>query len=334
MKRKFKDANLLQTTAVNPLPLRVLVTGTASLTGYNTVVLLAGRVEYLIGIDPDEANPAEEFCRNVVVPRATDPGYMDKALALCQTHRIQLVIPTNDFECRKWFSLAQSGRPGLPAVNGAGTNAVGFLDKLRTSQLLEQAGVATPEVIPWERAPQECPLVGRSRMMGTTAKFSHIIRSRKNFHAIWPRKPRNLILTRYLNGEEFSIDLLAAPGGHLVTAVPRLRRVVKNGLIHHGVVLRDESLLREAAQLARKLSLFGIHCVQCIRDAHTGTNYYFEINPRPGSGLDMTAAAGPNLPLLLCQILCGLSPTPPDPDWGLNGIRHHATYFFKSKPTH
>ena len=86
--------------------------------------------------------------------------------------------------------------------------------------------------------------------------------------------------------------------------------------------------MADAAHAARALRLVGINCLQCILDDQ-GRTWFFEVNPRPGSGMDLTTQGGVNMPKLWLDVLDGRKPVVPEPDWGLQMVRYAAARFFR-----
>jgi carbamoyl-phosphate synthase large subunit len=170
-------------------------------------------------------------------------------------------------------------------------------------------------------------MVVRKRRMGHGAKFVHILRSSEDRSAVAHFDETAVIATEFLEGEEFTVDILSDLEGNVLAVLPRLRRMVRHGIVHFAELVQDPLVIDTASVLATKLGLTGINCVQCIRTASTCD--YFEVNPRPGSGIDLSVAAGVNLPALWVRLVHGEPVRVSEPNWGLKLIRTYDGYFFK-----
>jgi carbamoyl-phosphate synthase large subunit len=113
------------------------------------------------------------------------------------------------------------------------------------------------------------------------------------------------ILQPYIEGDEFTIDVLCNRRSGLISAVPRKRIETKAGLCTKGATVEDADLLAAAAEIAPALQLVGPANLQCRRDTQ-GALHFFEVNPRFGSASPITKAAGVNQPLVLLKLTLGL----------------------------
>jgi carbamoyl-phosphate synthase large subunit len=112
------------------------------------------------------------------------------------------------------------------------------------------------------------------------------------------------IIQEYIEGREFTIDLVADGKGNVLAVVPRERLEVKAGIVSKGRTVRDEKLSNCARRIAEALGIVGPCNIQCrLRD---NVPTFFDINPRFSAGLPLTTAAGVNAPLILLQLALGL----------------------------
>ena len=96
-----------------------------------------------------------------------------------------------------------------------------------------------------------------------------------------------LLLMRYLDGPEFSVDVLAH-AGQLAAAVVRR----KQGSVQH---LEDQpELVESARQITARFGLSGIFNLQF--KAESGVAKILELNPRPSGGIGVSMCSGINFP--------------------------------------
>jgi carbamoyl-phosphate synthase large subunit len=306
--------------------INVLVAGSGNITGMNVIRALTKQVSLVIGTDCDYENPANKFCQNYVVPRAAQPDYMPTIMGIAKKHHITHIITSNDHEVRALSKHADELKKENIVLNGFGVNTLNCLNKNETSKLFCENNIATPEVL----NDVDFPCVIRKNEVGDKQKFVFIVRSVQEMPAVdW----REAIITRFIKGDEYTIDILCDNQSNALSVVPRLRRKVQGGMVHFAEIVKNNSLINEVTGLAKKLSLTGINCVQCIENENNGGGggkYYFtEINPRPGSGLDLTINAGINMPLLWIKQTGGEKIKITEPVWGMKMLRYYDGYYYK-----
>lgn len=305
----------------------VLVAGSGNITGMNVIRALSGHVDNLVGYDccPSNQNPSNLFCVNETVPGVYDafPRYIDIVFELVRKHQATMIIASNDHEVRALANnRAQLAEMGV-TVNAMTPLTLSFLDKAETSQLFSYAGIPTPQVYdPY--VPQK-PYVLRKKLVGSNKKFTYLVRSKEDEAELPNFSYDDVIATELLQGDEYTVDILGYKG-RPDAIVPRLRRDVKNGMVHFGEVVKDDLVIGLARKMTMELALDGIYCAQCIRNENGC--FYFEINPRPGSGMDLTTAAGVNLPLMWVKQQMGITQPYAIPAWGTKMVRYYSGYYF------
>lgn len=105
------------------------------------------------------------------------------------------------------------------------------------------------------------------------------------------------ILQEFLPGDEFSIDVLGRPDGHIVAAVPRLRDKVDSGIAVAGRTVHDDELITFGRSVAEAIGVVGVVNVQ-VRRARDGSAALLEVNPRFPGTMALTMAAGIDMPNL------------------------------------
>jgi predicted ATP-grasp superfamily ATP-dependent carboligase len=243
--------------------------------------------------------------------------------ALAQKHGARYIIASNDHEVRALAMCAEKFKRCGVTINAMTSNVLSYLDKLETSNLFSAAGVPTPKVLTAVNPP--LPYVVRKRLVGSGRKYTHIVRTvdEENVLSFFPDAS---IITECLSGDEYTVDVLAHQG-FMVAAVPRLRREVRNGMVHFGEVVKDYKVLNWTQHMVGQLKFDGIYCVQCIKNKDGC--FFFEVNPRPGSGIDLSTAAGVNMPLLWLMSQEGNKFSAPEPVWGTKMVRYSSGYYFR-----
>lgn len=238
------------------------------------------------------------------VPIASDPGYADAILAIAVAEQVTLVVPTIDDELptlgRAAARFADEGI--VIAVSPVDTTLV-CNDKFETCRVLRAAGVAAAESFLADTLPAEPafplfvkPRFGRGSIGAFTARNARELR----FFLEYVSEP---VVQRYLDGPEYTLDVMCDAAGRAVSIVPRERVVIRSGVIDRGRTVADPALFDLADACTRALRFFGAINIQCrIVD---GQPTVFEINPRFSGGIPLTIQAGADFPRMLVDITAG-----------------------------
>lgn len=237
-------------------------------------------------------------------PLSTDPAYVDAISGICDGERIGLVVPTIDDELAVFAGAAERfARSGVTvAVSPAATAAL-CNDKHATCRLLTAHGVAAaPTYLPADLpADPAFPLFIKPRT-GRGGVGAFPVRSRRDldFFLDYVADP---VLQTYLDGPEFTIDVLCDFDGEPLSIVPRERVVIRAGVVDRGRTVREARLVDLALACTRVLRFAGAINIQCrIVD---GRPVVFEINPRFSGGIPLTIAAGADFPRMLVDLAAG-----------------------------
>jgi len=238
------------------------------------------------------------------VPLATAPDYIDAIAGICDAEGIGLIVPTIDDELEvfgkaaSWFRSRRIAVAVSPEVTSRICN-----DKLETCSYLRGFGIRAAASCLAADVPafSRFPLFIKPRF-GRGGVGAFPIYNRKDL-AFFTEYVDTPIVQEYLDGPEFTIDLLCDFANRVISIVPRERVVVRSGVTDRGRTVRDESLIALAEDTASVLPFCGAVNIQCrVVDGHPTV---FEINPRFSGGIPLTIAAGANFPAYLVDLALG-----------------------------
>jgi carbamoyl-phosphate synthase large subunit len=249
--------------------------------------------------DVNAMSPAVHVAdRAFKVPLSNEPGYVAALEHICREEAIGLLIPTIDDEleiigaARERFEEGGTRVAASPAFTAEICN-----DKARTCNYLRARGIAAAES--W--------LPGALPDAMVFPAFVKPRAGRGSIGAFPVRNPRELaffieyvdspVVQEYLDGPEFTIDLLCVHGRPL-SIVPRERVVIRAGVMDRGRTVRTPELMDLALHCAEALEFHGAVNIQC-RIGRDGRPAIFEINPRFSGGIPLTIAAGADFPGML-----------------------------------
>ena len=243
------------------------------------------------------------------VPLATAPEYIDAVLDICLGERVRLVVPTIDDELVLFGrAIARFRAHGIRvAVSPAQTSEL-CDDKFAACAYLRDRGI--PAAASW--LPSQLPADPRFPL------FIKPRRGRGSVGAFAVRNPRELaffagyvpdaVVQEFLDGPEYTIDMLCDFSGQPLSIVPRRRDVIRAGVTDRGRTVNDPALIEVARVSAATLQFAGAVNIQCrVVD---GRPVIFEINPRFSGGIPLTIQAGADLPRMLVDLAAGLRVPP------------------------
>jgi len=244
------------------------------------------------------------------VHRVTDINYIDKLLEICLTNNIKLVIPTIDTELlilsREKDKFLSHGIQIL--VCSQSVNKI-FFDKRNTHLFFNNNGIPSPNLYNSSEAqelPQSSfPLLLKpnngSSSIGVTKVLNH---KELLFFFDYLEDP---IIQDFIDGKEYTVDVLLDLNGNVKCIVPRLRVETRAGEVSKSITVRDFEIIDWASKIAVLLKgAIGCITIQCIKQKN-GAIKFIEINPRFGGGFPLTAQAGADFPRWILQMIVGLN---------------------------
>jgi carbamoyl-phosphate synthase large subunit len=243
------------------------------------------------------------------VPLSTDPAYLQELLSLCAGDGVRLVVPTIDDE----LPLIGAAREAFAAVGAfaacsSEATALTCNDKALTCARLLEAGVPAartwlPHALPAKPA---FPVFIKPRS-GRGAVGAHVVRNQREL-AFFRDYVESPIVQEYLDGPEYTIDVLCDTAGRPLTIVPRERVVIRSGVIDRGRTVKSPVLIGLAERVCAAMPFVGPLNIQCRMRGDTPA--VFEINPRFSGGIPLTIAAGADIPTMLIQLARGVAVAP------------------------
>jgi carbamoyl-phosphate synthase large subunit len=238
------------------------------------------------------------------VPLATAPDYLGAIHGICEREQVGLIVPTIDDELEVFGAAASvfESRGVRVAVSPETTSRV-CNDKLLTCHHLRARGIRAAQTYLPKDLPKghEYPLFIKPRW-GRGGVGAYAIHAAKDL-AFFVDYIENPVVQEYLDGPEFTIDVLCDFRHRPISIVPRERVVVRAGVIDRGRTVHDRKLIALAQSVTDAQPFSGAINIQCrvVR----GEPVVFEINPRFSGGIPLTIAAGADFPRYLVDLTLG-----------------------------
>jgi carbamoyl-phosphate synthase large subunit len=296
-----KPVNVLLTAASRRVPL---------VQAFQDALRATGNPGRVIVTDVNPLSPAVHVAdRAYRVPLATDPQYLSELLAICEAEGVRLAVPTIDDELPLFGASIDRFRAiGVTAACSPESTALTCDDKLATCEVLRAHGVSAARSFPPDTLPAdiELPLFIKPRVgRGAVGAFKVSTREELEFFVKYVPNP---IVQEYLDGPEFTIDVLCDFNGTPLSIVPRERVVIRAGVIDRGRTVRSDALTNLALSVCRVLRFAGPINIQCRMRGDQPV--IIEINPRFSGGIPLTIAAGADFPKLLVELAMGRDVAP------------------------
>ena len=333
----MKDLNVLITAAGN-----VFMPGTTACIRNN-----GERRIRLVGADLSEDASILKMCDAAYqVPRGDDPGYIDALLDICRRERIDILLPIMSVELN---ALAENRERFAAVGTMVSVSELGALsvanNKRRLFDFMKSHGLPCAEyrtVHSVEEEKEAAAQLGypekRVCLKATEGSGSRGFRildeKASRFDIFLHEKPTTsvvslsellpvleegpvfpeLIVMEYLEGTEYSVDLLADRGKSLITCCRRSLRM-DNSIMLEAVVVDAPAIAELCEATTMALGLDG-NIGFDVRERADGTPVIMECNPRITAGVPYFALAGVNLPYLCIKKLMGEELPPLCPAYG------------------
>ena len=253
---------------------KILVTGIGGGVGQGILRNLRGEQFdiAIVGTNTAAISAGNHLCDAVhVVPYAYDPAYVQTINMIVERERIDLIIPSTDYETY-YLMVAQDQIPATIAASPADTSRM-CLDKYLTAQHLSG---------------HDLPFARSSLPSDYTGGFGRIVvkpregRGSRNIH-IDPLDPRafgdDYLVQEYLDGEEFTTAFYVRRDGTLHGLITFVRELEQGNTARCEVVQsHDDELERMIRALISKFAFRGSCNLQTRATAHGVIP--FEINCR------------------------------------------------------
>ncbi|MCK5773635.1 MAG: ATP-grasp domain-containing protein [Thermoplasmata archaeon] len=232
-----------------------------------------------------------------VLPPISESGYIEKLNIIAQKEKLDYLIPIFSREIELVSSRIDTLRDNGLKCMVPGTSSLSIVnDKKKFSKWLISKGIPGPVPIDPNEGPY--PLFVKPRR-GSSSKGARLVPSMGELGDV---DITSNVFQEYIEGKEYTIDFLASENHELMAAVPRERIEVKDGK----AVKTRTVTLPEGVDILRKivkdLQYKGPGNLQVIK-GKKGL-MVIELNPRfAAGGLPLATASGPNMPLMLLEML-------------------------------
>ena len=290
----------------------------------------------IIGVDMAEDPTTRFFVDEFYkVPAATDENYCDVVLEICKKEKVDIYFPNVSAEVSAVAKRKSEFEKIGTIISLSNQESVEIANnKLTTYQILEKAGIPVPEYYP-VRSVEDficgCKKLGYPEnpvclkiVSGSGSRGVRIIDSGKSRYQIFAHEKPNsfytsyedmltvlsepdqideMLLTGYLPGNEYTVDLLAE-NGKVLYMVGRENVESLMSIAQRSVLSPNEHAYGVCEKIVEHLKMTGNVGFDFIKDEN-GVPVLMDINPRITATVSVIAAGGVNLPYLRVKQLLG-----------------------------
>jgi carbamoyl-phosphate synthase large subunit len=259
----------------------------------------------VVAADPNPLAPAQYAAHHrYSVPRIEDPEYVPALRALCDEFQVGAVVPLTDLDLEVLGHARADGR--LPAFVPDPEIARATFDKYEAHLLLSRLGLPSPPTVLPGDPVESYPVMVKPRW-GSGARSIHRaddVRAAE-FFVDYIREPT--MVQRFMDGPEFSIDVLCDLRGRCLNAIPRTMIESRGGESIKGTVIADDELIGLGRRVAEALGVRGPATIQVFRDKEIGLGIT-DVNTRFGGAFPApmyAALPGRTYPELIVRMARG-----------------------------
>ncbi len=259
----------------------------------------------VVAADPSPLAPAQYAAdHRYAVPRIDDPGYVPALQDLCARHDVRAVVPLTDLDLEVLGQARADGR--LPGFVPDPEIARATFDKYETHRLLERLDLPSPPtVLPGEPV-ESYPVMVKPRW-GSGARSIHRAPDARAAEFFIGYIDEPVMVQRFMDGPEFSIDTMSDAAGRCLNAIPRTMIESRGGESIKGTVIADPELVDLGRRVVEALGNRGPCTVQVFRDREIGLGIT-DVNTRFGGAFPApmyAALPGRTYPELIVRMAAG-----------------------------
>ena len=247
----------------------------------------------IYGADLVNDAPALYFCdKQIMVPRISDPKYIDTLLTVCKKEKINCLIPTIDTD----LLLLSENKTRFEDINtkvfiSSYDKVLLCRDKSLTSDYFRSLGLNSPSAV--------------DNIADYSGGFPAFIKPKDGSSSInafkvetykqlenYANQIEEYVIQPFVSGKEYTIDIFCDYYGNPIFITPRERLAVRSGEVLKTKICQNQEMIEEMKKLVSDFKPSGAITVQLIQNELDNKNYYIEINPRFGGGSPLSIKAG------------------------------------------
>lgn len=273
-----------------------------------------GKTGEIIGTDLQSTAPALQFCdRQFVVPRITDPSYVDTILKICKENDVKAITTLIDPEIEILADNSDKFKAmGIIPLCPAPKSAIYCFDKFELFKYASEKGIRTPLTFhDWDKF-KEALAEGRiafpvfmKPICGSGSVGAHKVYTLEQAEADWKSGEHDYIIQELMTGGDCDADVYVDTISHKAVAAFSKRKIeTRIGGASKTCSFKDPKLFKFIQEICDVFEFNGpLDMDFFIKD---GEYYLSEINPRFGGAYLHAYGAGVDFIQLIVNNINGI----------------------------
>lgn len=266
----------------------------------------------IVGIDSGDMPPAKYFVDKFYkVSACFEESYIEEIVEICKKEKVAMLIPLYEKE----FTLLNLNRHIFKSIGTelllSEEKVISICNnKLNTYKFFKDKHINTPET--FSKGDMEDILKHKGNItypliikpldgMGSQGVYKINSKKQLEFFMDYVTNP---IVQQFIEGKEYTVDVLCDLEGNIISAVPRERLEVRAGEVTKTKTCKNNEIIKEVINLCSKIKFIGPATIQCIVTKENKIKF-IEINARFGGGVPLTFECGVNYAEMLERMLQG-----------------------------
>lgn len=281
----------------------ILKTAVGSLPSVSLINELKKNNMRVIGVDSDPNSIGFNFCnKSYVVPKANQKTYLKKIIEICNKEKPDVILPSIEEEIIKLSKNRKIFEEKKILV---------FTPEFKISKICADKLQTREKFL--------AHMIPTYRIFSNQIHFPCIIKPQfgrggkdvfkvNNYEELkfYRKRIKKPIITEFLKGQEYSVDILADLDSVPISIIPRKRIKTESGISTIGKTENDKQIIKHCKKIVEEFHLVGPSCIQCFK--HGKSIKFTEINNRFGGGAILSIYSDPSIIKNLIRITSGQKP--------------------------
>ncbi|MGH9878261.1 MAG: ATP-grasp domain-containing protein [Nitrososphaerales archaeon] len=246
--------------------------------------------------------------KGYLIPPASDPTFYDRVSDIIAKESVDVIYPASHPIIPVLASLVDKfSNVGAKLLISKLETLDKCLDKWQTYQYLSRS-IPMPKSTIENNTEYILDNIGLPAFIkprnGSGSKNVHKLEDVDDVHYFVKKTP-NPIVQEFITGESCAIDILVNDDGKFLCGVTRKVLEVSDGISIKAVIEPRKDLVMLAKKICNILKFFGVIGISFIIDHKDSKPKLIEINPRTPISVNLSTAAGYNMPLSAVYLALG-----------------------------
>jgi len=286
---------------------KILVTAAGGASGLYTIKLLKeDKNTTIVAVDPDK-HAVGLFLADAryTIPKAGNSLFISRIIDIVQRENIDAILPNISDEL-PIFAKNISQIPCKVVLSPLKTITICH-DKSKTYKYFQEIVSVPRSFIYGNIKDSDFPLFVKPKI-SRGSNYTYKVMNKKHLDTIISLLEfggygkDDLIITEYIPGREYTVDVLFNLAGKYIVSAARVRLLTQSGVSVTARVIKSSVIDTFIQHIVSHLTFYGPINIQ-LKETQEGGLKLLEINPRLSGGISLTAKAGLNIPILLLRLL-------------------------------